>query len=131
MLFQRREGLGSAGGGRLIQGILLGAALSIPLWAAIGVVVILLFQEGPITEAEIAAFTVAAAVELILLRFVWLVFRPRPAFRHLPARPAARAPLLRQTALLTGLVVAYLHYYFWDVQLQIAALQSVTVFVRA
>jgi len=26
-------------------------------------------------------------------------------------------------------VATYLHYYFWDVQLQIASLNSVTVFV--
>lgn len=131
MRFQRRDELGNEVGGRLIQGILLGAALSIPLWAGIGAAAILLLQEEPMTQAEIAALVFAAAVELVLLRFLWRLSRPRFDFRHRPARPATRAALLKRTALLAGLAVAYLHYYFWDVQLQIASLKSVTVFVRA
>jgi hypothetical protein len=73
---------------------------------------------------------IAAVAELILLRYAWRMFRPR-GLRELLARASASAPLLRQTAFLAGLVGAYLHYYFWDVQLQIASLHSLTVFVPA
>jgi hypothetical protein len=47
--------------------------------------------------------------------------------RAIAACPAR--PILKQTALLAGLAVAYLHYYFWDVQLQIATLHRVSVFI--
>ncbi|MGH8687925.1 MAG: hypothetical protein ACREU5_10430 [Burkholderiales bacterium] len=39
--------------------------------------------------------------------------------------------MVREVALLAILALSYLHYYYWDVQLQIAALRSVNVFVPA
>ena len=39
--------------------------------------------------------------------------------------------MVREVALLLILALSYLHYYYWDVQLQIAALRSVNVFVPA
>ena len=44
-------------------------------------------------------------------------------------RSATRLRILRETTLLVFLVSAYLHYQYWDVSLQIAAMQSVQVFV--
>lgn len=42
-----------------------------------------------------------------------------------------RRRMVREIALLLILALSYLHYYYWDVQLQIAALRSVNVFVPA
>ena len=36
---------------------------------------------------------------------------------------------MKETALLFGLVAAYIHYYFWDVNLQIARLPHTLIFV--
>lgn len=46
-------------------------------------------------------------------------------------RERERRRMLREVSLLVLLTISYLHYYYWDVQLQIAALQSVGVFVPA
>ena len=52
------------------------------------------------------------------------------------SRPEAHATrerrrLVREMALLLVLALSYLHYYYWDVQLQIAGLRSVNVFIPA
>src|SRR3990170_3517536 len=94
-----------ANGRKFVQGLLIGLAAAIPLWAALGVVGILYFQEGPIRGYQRIALLVAALVEVFLLAYV------------------------KRTMLLAGLVGAYLHYYFWDVQLQVAFLRRVVVFV--
>jgi hypothetical protein len=39
--------------------------------------------------------------------------------------------MVREIALLALLAISYLHYYYWDVQLQIAALNSVSTFIPA
>ena len=39
--------------------------------------------------------------------------------------------MVREVSLLALLAISYLHYYYWEVQLQIAALQSVSVFIPA
>jgi hypothetical protein len=40
-----------------------------------------------------------------------------------------RRRMVREVALLVVLAISYLHYYYWDVQLEIAALNSVGTFV--
>ncbi len=120
------------GGGDFILGIFFALVLAIPLWAIIGFAAILLFQDGPFTRGQTAALVTAVAVEGILLRYAWRAWRPQLGLRRLLARAIAARPaqpLLKQTAFLGGLVAAYLHYYFWDVQLQIATLNRVTVFI--
>jgi len=121
-------------GSRLIRGLVSGLLFSIPLWVCICIAVVVLFQEGPITQLQSAILIIAAAAEFVLLRHVWRTKHPRiaphaPAARKGAAASAARFPQLKRTFLLLGVVGAYLHYYFWDVQLQIASMQSVTVFV--
>lgn len=116
----------------LVEGVVFAALLSIPLWAAIAAVAIALFQEGPLTTPQSAGFAIAAALEAILLRHVWrrrgLKGRIGEVLRH-TWFPDNRRAFYKQTALLGALVAAYLHYYFWDVQLQIAQLHRVTVFI--
>jgi hypothetical protein len=123
-----------ADGRKFIQGMLTGLAAAIPLWAALGVVGILYFQEGPIREYQRIALLVAAVVEVFLVSYVWRTLRPGLWLRQAGAGLASRAlalrrPALKRTMLLAGLVGAYLHYYFWDVQLQVASLRGVVVFV--
>jgi len=48
--------------------------------------------------------------------------------RPLEYRAAERGRSVRELSLLGLLAVSYLHYYYWDVQLQIAALNSARVF---
>jgi len=50
-----------------------------------------------------------------------------------PVNHAARERrrMVRELALLALLAVSYLHYYYWEVQLQIAALGSVRTFIPA
>jgi hypothetical protein len=45
------------------------------------------------------------------------------------ARRVTRRRLVRETVLLVCLLVAYLHYQYWDVSLQIAAIPRVQFFV--
>ncbi len=132
MVSQHQAREDDGGGGAFILGIFFALLLAIPLWAGIGIAAVLLFQEGPVTRGQTAALAAAAVVELILLRYAWRAWRPQWSFRALLARAIAAypaRPILKQTALLAGLAVAYLHYYFWDVQLQIATLNKVSVFI--
>jgi hypothetical protein len=121
---------------KFVQGLLIGLATAIPLWAALGIAGILFFQEVPIRGYQSAALMIAAIVEVFLLRYVWRTLRPALWLRQAAAATATAAraltlprPALKRTMLLAGLVGAYLHYYYWDVHLQIASLRSVTVFV--
>lgn len=121
---------------RLIQGLVIGALIAVPVWVWIGIVVVLLSHEGPVSVFESAVLIIAAFVALMILRYVRHTVGPRIVFRAPPsassaATSALRPTLLRQTLWQLGLAGAYLHYYFWDVQLRIAALNSVTVFVAA
>ena len=122
--------------GRRVAGLghVLVLLVSILVWVGIGIAVRLVYLEGPITVVERVVLMIAAAAALVLLRQAWRTTRQRNRFReffvHLrEGAHEARPPLLKQTTLLAGLVGTYLHYYFWDVSLQIAALSSVTVFV--
>jgi len=46
-------------------------------------------------------------------------------------RAQERRRMVREVSLLVLLAISYLHFYYWEVQLQIAALQSVGVFIPA
>jgi hypothetical protein len=46
-------------------------------------------------------------------------------------RAAELRRMVRELSLLALLALSYLHYYYWDVQLQIAALNSARVFLLA
>lgn len=46
-------------------------------------------------------------------------------------REHERRRMVREVVLIVVLALSYLHFYFWEVQLQIAALNSVNVFVPA
>jgi len=125
---------GSAESEGLRAGLLSALMLAIPLWAAIGICLVLLVAQRPLAAAESTALVAAGIVELLLLRYAWSRLGWRFGLREAFAGPAAgartaRRALLRQTSLLVGVVGAYLHYYFWDVYLQIESLNSVTVFV--
>ena len=116
----------------LVEGVVFATLLSIPLWAAIAAIAIALFQHGPLTTLQSASFAIAAAVEALLLRHVSRRRALKARIGEVLSRrwlPADRRAFLKQTALLGTLVAAYLHYYFWDVQLQIAQLPRVTVFI--
>jgi hypothetical protein len=135
---------GNENGGDFVLGVIVALLLAIPFWAGFGIAAILVFQSGPITRGQSIALLLAAVVEIILLRYAWRAYRPKIDLRQLfqryviapdprmaRARPAARTfrSTLKQSGLLAGLVAAYLHYYYWDVQLQIASLNHLTVFV--
>ena len=127
---------GGDGGVKLIQGLVSGTLLSVPLWVCIGVAVAVVFQDGPITRLQSAILLLAAAIELVLLRRTWRAIYPRTRSRAPAAQPravvaAVRLSQPRPLLLLLGVAGTYLHYYFWDIQLQIASMPSVTVFVHA
>jgi len=124
------------GGFKLIQGLVSGTLLSVPLWVCIGVAVAVVFQDGPITRLQSAILLLAAAIELVLLRRTWRAINPRTRSRAPAPQPRAAVTAVRLSQpkpllLLLGVVGTYLHYYFWDIQLQIASMPSVTVFVHA
>ena len=123
-------------GFKLIQGLVSGTLLSVPLWVCIGVAVAVVFQDGPITRLQSAILLLAAAIELVLLRRTWRAINPRTRSRAPAPQPRAAVTAVRLSQpkpllLLLGVVGTYLHYYFWDIQLQIASMPSVTVFVHA
>jgi len=126
---------GDFGGGKWRR-LLDGALNFVPLWACIGIAAFVLIQENLMGGLAGALLLATAALGLFELRRYWksppappVTFTPRPV----PALMAQRRPRfqVKQTLMLLALVGAYLHYYFWDVQMQIAMLPSVTVFVAA
>jgi hypothetical protein len=65
------------------------------------------------------------------LRQTGFINNPAPSFLSI-SKPKSRqeSPFIRQATILTALTLAFLQYYFLDVQLQIARLpSSVTIFV--
>jgi hypothetical protein len=119
----------------LVFGVVIALLISIPVWVAAGLALAWAFQVGPITQTQSALLMVAAAAELILLRYALRLSGVDAKFAHPAGRgPAVLhrgrwSPMARQTLMLSVLVASYLHYYFWDVHLQIASMHSVTVFV--
>ena len=175
----------------LTYGVANSLLIAIPLWVLIGAVLVLVFQDGPISESASLAFMVAAIVEIIVARYAYRSLWPALWRRRVavpsghahgarkaalqavnrsakssggaiayleeatgkrivsimdllrlvaappPAKPAGRPAriqsvrrsTLRHTASFAALSIAFLQYYFWDVGLQIASLNSITVFV--
>jgi len=120
-LYHKTSRNGSAQPGPLMQGLLSGLLFAIPIWAGIGFGVIVFVLHRRIAASEILILAVAVAVEIFLLRHAWRELGWRFGLRTWSG--------LKRAALLAGVTVAYLHYYFWDVQVQIAMLPTVTVFV--
>jgi hypothetical protein len=132
------------GEGEFVLGVAVALMIAIPFWAGVGIAAIFIFQNGPITRGQSTALILGAVIEIMLLRYVWRAYRLKfdfrdlltrywvapapPVAQSLPARRAFRSTL-KQSGLLAGLVAAYLHYYYWDVQVQIASLNHLTVFV--
>jgi hypothetical protein len=123
-------------------GLANGILIAIPLWIILGIALALVFQFGPIEQAGSAALMIAAVCEAILLRpymrSLWAGIRRHSDLRYLEPNSAlwvqARAvvaphPLFRQSLTLSALVGAYLQYYFLEVNLQIASLHPLIVFV--
>jgi len=124
----RTDGLG--------LGMISGLLLAIPLWAGIGAGIVVLLLHRPFAMSELAALAVAAVVEALAILYAWRRLGWRFGLRRALAwaGPAARASgarstPLRRMGLLTVLAAAFLHYYYWDVQTQIALLPAITVFV--
>ena len=144
-------------GPSLTRGVVSGLLIGIPLWVLIGVVLVRVFQEGPVSEAISLVFMIAAVCEAILARYALRTYWPG-LWRHglsaltgsaengaaesskhtigtlekFTGRKRAQAvqrSTLRHTVAFGALVIAYLQYYFLDVSLQSASLHSVTVFV--
>src|SRR3989337_961057 len=95
-----------ANGRKFVQGLLIGLAAAIPLWAALGVVGILYFQEGPIRGDQRIALLVAALVEVFLRAYVWRTLRPGLWLRQAAAGPALRALALHRPALKRTMLLA-------------------------
>jgi len=117
-------------------GLISGLLLAIPLWAGIGASLVVLVLHRPFAVPELAALTVAAVVEALVILYAWRQLGWRFGLRRSlawagPALRAsgARSTPLRRMGLLTVLAAAFLHYYYWDVQTQIAMLPAITVFV--
>jgi len=112
-----------------------GSLLGIPLWAGVGSGFVAFILRRPFTPPELWALAFAGVAEFLLLRYAWIRLgwrfglRPALAWTGRGAAVARRPTPLRRMGLLTVLAVAYLHYYYWDVQTQIAMLPTVTVFV--
>lgn len=104
-----------------MQGLLSGVLLAIPIWIGIGIGVIAFVLHRRFTASEMLILAVAAAIEFLFLRYAWGWLGWRFGLRTWSG--------LKRAVLLSGVAVAYLHYYFWDVQTQIAMLPTVTVFV--
>ena len=126
----RRQQEDAANGSAETHGLVLGVLA--------GMVVILVFREAPVTVTESAILTIAAVCEFLLLLYSLRTADARARFRELLARfgltarrTGPRPSIAKQASALSALVAAFLHYYFWDVQLQIASLNSVTVFVHS
>jgi hypothetical protein len=120
---------------RFVHGLKVALLLSIPVWMVAGLTSILTLQNSPITALECVALMCLAAAELLLLRH-FLNSRDAPARRAVPVQGSILATIgmpwsamVKRSLALSGMSVAFLQYYYLDVQLQIASLHSVTVFV--
>ena len=110
--------------------------VAIPIWVAVWLALVLPQQVGPITQSQLMLLAFAAVTELVLLRYLLRASRTvRTGRAELTGRGVAvvferrRNPILRQSAMLLALTVAYLQYYFLDVVLQIESMSSVVVFL--
>ena len=116
--------------------MLSGLLLAIPLWMAVGVGVVVFLLHRSLETTEMVALVIAGTIEGLLAFVAWTRlgwrFGLRPALAWAVAgasRVSSGAARLKRSALLASLALSYLHYYYWEVQTQIAMLPSVTVFV--
>ena len=116
----------------LRAGLISALLLAIPIWAGLGLGLVFNVANRRLDMPEGIALAVAAVVELVLLQYAWRTlgwrFGLRPSFAMAGVGPG-RGSVWRQSSLLFGIVGAYLHYYFWDVYLQIESMKSVVVFL--
>lgn len=111
--------------------------VAIPIGAAVWLALVLPQQAGPITQSQIMLLAFAAVAELLLLQYVLRASRTvETGFAELTGRGVAvvferrrKNPILRHTAMLLALTLAYLQYYFVGVYLQIESMNSVVVFL--
>ena len=84
-------------------------------------------------ESTSLALMIAAVCEAILARpyarTLWANLQGNRAFNFQSAGRRAAPSLFRQSLALSALAGAYLGYYFLEVNLQIASLNSLTVFL--
>ena len=117
------------------RGLINGALIAIPLWLFLGIVPVLVFQNGSIDESISLALMIGAVCGTILarpyLRALWMRRHLELKSTPVPLPRRARPPqsLLRQAIALSALVGAYLQFFFLEVYLQIASLNSVIVFL--
>lgn len=126
---------GQAGEGLdIARGALHGLLFAIPLWGVLGIVAILV-QDGSTSEGTSLALMIAAVGATIVarpfLRALWMRRYPELESALVPLLRRTRSPmsLARQTLALSALTGAYLQFYFLEVSLQIASLNSVIVFL--
>ena len=118
-----------------VQGLINGALIAIPLWLLLGIVPVLAFQNGSIDESTSLALMIGAVCETILarpyLRALWVRLHLELKSTAIPPPRRVQPPysLLRQAIALSALVGAYLQFFFLEVYLQIASLNSVIVFL--
>ena len=121
------------------RGLFNGVLIAVPLWFMLGVIPALALLHWRMDEATSAALMIAAVCEAILVRpyarRLWAGIR-RDACVELQSSPlnqsrraVAPGSLLRRSLALSALAGAYLQYYFLDVNLQIASLPSLTVYL--
>ena len=113
-------------------GLVNGLLIAIPVWVLFGIGLVALVENGPIGETISLGIMIAAISEAILLRHA--LRGPMALSGNILRSSLARGvhamrPLFRQTMALSALAAGYLQYYFLEVNLQIAALNSVIVFV--
>lgn len=63
-------------GPSLTRGVVSGLLIGIPLWVLIDVVLVRVFQEGPLSEATSLVFMIAAVCEAILARYALRTYWP-------------------------------------------------------
>lgn len=120
---------------RFVYGLQFALLLSIPLWVVAWLVAIWAFQTTSFTAFEFVLLMLAAAGELYLLRRFLQTSEAKGGAPGLFRQRIAAAfgtpwpPLVTRSLALSALSAAYLQYYFWDVYLQIASLNTVVVFV--
>ena len=119
----------------IARGAFHGLLFAMPLWFAFAVVTVFVLQDGPTSERSSLVLMIAAVAATILmrpyLRALWTRHYPtiRSMFLAQFRQPRPSLSLARQTFALSALTGAYLQFYFLEVNLQIASMRSVTVFV--
>ncbi len=119
----------------IVRGALHGLVYAVPLWSVLGIATIFVVQDGPTSEGASLVVMLAAVGVTILtrpfLRSLWM--RRFPEIRSALVAEVRRThpplSLACQTFALCALAGAYLQFYFLEVNLEIASLKSVTVFL--